>query len=283
MARRTWFVLCAEPLFWEGLPQGHHAVSEKHQEYEYYGLMAETWDHLRGDPSGRHDRDFYWAAIQRFGEPVLEVGCGTGRLLLDFLAEGVAMEGLDVSPEMLRLCADKAQRRGLTPCLHPVAIEAMALPRRYRTIIASSSVLQLITGKRAVRYAMARLYDHLVPGGALIAPFMTLWQAGMPVVREWENAHLRETDGALLQRMGRVWYDPNDGCEHTEDLYQVIVDGLVVAAEHHRRSPASRSYTQVEARQLFARAGFSDVEVWRGFTQSDASCDDLLFTQIGIR
>jgi hypothetical protein len=130
---------------------------------------------------------------------------------------------------------------------------------------------------------MARLYAHLRPGGVLIAPFMTLWQAGMPLVREWEHAQVREADGALLQRMGRVWFEPGDGCEHTEDLYQVHLDGTVIAAEHHRRSPASRSYTQAQARDLFVRAGFRTIEVRCAFTEMRAASDDMLFTLIGLR
>ena len=94
---------------------------------------------------------------------------------------------------------------------------------------------------------------------------------------------MRPSDGALLHRMGRVWFDPRDGCEHTEDLYQVVVDGEMVAAEHHRRSPASRSYTQAEAHALFARAGFREIAVRRGFTAMAATEEDLLFTLIGIR
>jgi ubiquinone/menaquinone biosynthesis C-methylase UbiE len=78
--------------------------------YEYRGLMAETWDFLRGDPSGREDRDFYRWMIHQYGQPVLDAGCGTGRLLLDYLVEGIDIDGVDVSPEMLRLCHKKGYR-----------------------------------------------------------------------------------------------------------------------------------------------------------------------------
>jgi hypothetical protein len=112
---------------------------------------------------------------------------------------------------------------------------------------------------------------------------MTLWKEGLPLQREWENARIREEDGAMLQRMGRVWYDPTSECEHTEDLYQVMVDGEIVAAEHHRRSPANRSYTQDQARALFENAGFADIHVLQGFTQQPATTADLLFTGVGIK
>ena len=248
--------------------------------YEYRGLMAESWDWLRGDPSGRGDRDFYCEMIHTHGEPVLEVGCGTGRLLLDFMANGVDIEGLDVSPEMLALCRNKGQGRGLVPILYEQAVERLELPRRYRTILATSSVLQLIPDRLAVAEAARRLHAHLLPGGVLVAPFMTLWQEGLPLQREWENARVRESDGALLQRMGRVWYEPETECEHTEDLYQVVVDGEVLASEVHRRSPASRSYTQAQARTLLEDAGFAAIQIKSGFSHEVAAPNTHLFTLI---
>ena len=251
------------------------------KDYEYYGLMAETWDYLRGDPSGRDDYDFYLVWIRRSGEPVLDVGCGTGRLLLAFMEAGIDIDGVDLSPEMLAICREKAAQRSLTPTLYEAAIENMELPRRYRTILAPSSVLQLITDEVAVRQATSRLFDHLLPGGRLVAPFMTLWREGMPLQREWENARVREKDGALLMRMGRVWYDPQTQSESTEDLYQVLRDEEVVAVEHHRRSPASRSYTQAQAYRLFEDAGFEEIQVLSGFTFEAAAADDLLFTLVG--
>lgn len=252
-------------------------------EYEYRGLMAQTWDLLRGDPSGQGDYGFYLEMIRASGEPVLDVGCGTGRLLLDYLEAGIDIDGVDVSPEMLALCREKARTRGLTPTLFEQSLDIISLPRTYRTILGTSSVLQLIVDLSDAQRAIARLYAYLEPGGVLVSPFMTLWKEGMPLEREWEKVAMRDEDGALLHRMGRVWYEPKEECEHTEDIYQVFVEDQVVAAEHHRRSPAARSYTQSQARRLFEQAGFTDIRFLHGFIDELAWSEDALFTVVGFK
>jgi ubiquinone/menaquinone biosynthesis C-methylase UbiE len=89
----------------------------KPPQYEYQGLMAEAWDVLRGDTSNWSDRHFYLAAIQNYGQPVLDVGCGTGRLLLDYLQQGIDIDGVDNSPAMLAICRRKAEDLKLKPGL----------------------------------------------------------------------------------------------------------------------------------------------------------------------
>jgi SAM-dependent methyltransferase len=249
-------------------------------DFEYRGLMAEAWDVLRGDTSNWSDRSFYLEAIQRIGQPVLDVGCGTGRLLLDYLAHGIDIDGVDNSPDMLDLCRHKAGNLGLTPNLYGQYMESLELLRLYRTILVPSSSLQLIIKPDMAAQAAGRLHDHLLPGGAVVAPFMTLWKEGDPLETQEEASAVRPEDGAEFRKVAHCRYDPDTGCEHTDDLYQKVLDGRMVAEERHQRSPATRSYTQAEARLLFEQAGFARVELLSGFTFETVKPADTLFTVI---
>src|SRR5437016_1597312 len=100
------------------------------QNYEYRGLKASTWDLSRGDTSSWTDRAYYLDVARKFGDPVLDVGCGTGRILLDFLAQAIDIDGVDNSPEMLDICRDKARQAGLSPTLYQQHMESLDLPRR---------------------------------------------------------------------------------------------------------------------------------------------------------
>lgn len=254
-------------------------------DYEYRGLKATTWDLLRGDTSHWGDRAAFRAVITRYGEPVLDVGCATGRLLLDYLAEGIDIDGVDLSPEMLALCRAKAAARGLTPTLYQQAMETLDLPRRYRTILAPSSTFQLITDDAAARAAMRHFYDHLLPGGALAMPFMVLWRGGDPTATDWSapRERIRPEDGAVVRHWSRAWYDPAARLEHTEDRYEVVRDGAVLATETIRRSPATRWYTHDEVRALYRAAGFVDVRLTREWSDAPAAPDDRIATAVGTR
>jgi SAM-dependent methyltransferase len=249
-------------------------------DYEYSGLMAEAWDVLRGDTSNWADRSFYLKIIGTFGQPVLDVGCGTGRLLLDYLAQGIDIDGLDNSPEMLALCRQKAAALGLAPALYEQSFATASLPRRYRTILIPSSTIQLITEPAMVQQALRRLSSHLLPGGVVVASFMTLWNVDDPLSMEWEQSAVRAADGATFRRRSRSWHAAGSDLEHTEDHYQLLVAEQVVAEELHQRSPATRSYTQAQARSLFESAGFERVELCSQFTSETVQAEDRLWTVV---
>jgi SAM-dependent methyltransferase len=256
-------------------------------DYEYTGLLAQSWDLLRGDTSQWPDRVFYREAIRESGEPALDVGCGTGRLLLDYLEAGVDVDGVDVSPEMLELCRKNARALRLEPRLYEQPMEALDLPRRYRTIFVPSSSFQLLVERELARAALRRFAEHLVPGGRLIMPFMVFWR-GTPQTpeqtAEWRAVgEARRSDGALIRRFSRARYDLAERLEHSEDRYEVVVDGEVTRTEHHTRSPSARWYTLEEATDLLHAAGYTDLRAVRGFEREPATERDRIFTVFASR
>jgi len=252
---------------------------------EYRGLCAATWDLWRDDTAGWSDRFFYLDVIREYGEPVLDLGCGTGRLLLDYRSLDIDVEGLDNAPEMLAVCREKAERAGFAPVLYRQELAGLALPRRYRTILGASSALQLVTAPGTAEVCVRRLYDHLEPGGVLVGSFSFEWRPGEPLETDWELlfAKPRPEDGAMVRAWTREWREPQVRLWHTEQRFEVELDGEVVARELHRRSPEGRWYSQAQAAELYAAAGFIDVEVYHEFTRSPATEDSRLFCVLGVR
>ncbi len=256
--------------------------------YEYRGYLASAWDLLRGDTSGWSDRPFYKNVILQSGQPALDIGCGTGRLLLDYLADGIEIDGVDNSPEMLAICRKKAQQLGLHPTLFQQCMEALDIPRRYRTIIVPSSSFQLVTDAGDAAEAMRRFFHHLEPGGTLVMPFMILWQGPVTdktVTGEWEfiAEQVRPDDGLLIRRWTRSTFHLPQQLEDTEDRYEVVREGDIIASELSTRSPATRWYTQAQAIRLNEATGFTHIRVVTEFSQKPASPEDPVFSILGER
>jgi ubiquinone/menaquinone biosynthesis C-methylase UbiE len=254
-----------------------------HPSYEYYGMMAEFWDLFRGDTSTWDDRFFFLDVVKKYGQPVLDVGCGTGRILLDFMQQGFDIDGVDNSPDMLTLLHQKAEKLNLNPTVYQQEMHQLALPRKYQTILVPSSSFQLLLDASLPPLAMNCFYQHLLPGGALAMPFMTLWKQGDPLESEHTSEVTRREDGATIRRWSYTRFEPHIDFEHTIDRYEIMHDGEVIASEEHHQSPATRSYTQEQAIDLYHDVGFKDIQVFHEFTFESVRPDDTLFCVLGFK
>jgi ubiquinone/menaquinone biosynthesis C-methylase UbiE len=254
----------------------------KLDDYEYRRLIASSWDLLRGDTSDWPDRAFFRDIILDDGQPALDVGCGTGRLLLDYLADGMDVEGVDVSPEMLDICRSKAKDLGLRPKLYQASMEALNLGRNYRTVFVPSSSFQLVTELSAALEALKRFYAHLEPGGTLV---MSIMDVASDSSEKWVlmAEQTRPDDGLLVRRWARSSYDATTQLEHTEDRYELVKDGEVITSEMYRRSPATRGYTLDQISDMLVKTGYVNVRGVSGFTSEPASPEDKLFCIFGTR
>ena len=98
----------------------------------HYGLVARHW--AERNTSGP-EIAYFQRQIEQNGQPALDAGCGTGRLLIPFLRAGLDVDGCDVSADMVALCREKAEREGLKPQLYQQALHELDLPRTYQTIV----------------------------------------------------------------------------------------------------------------------------------------------------
>jgi SAM-dependent methyltransferase len=253
--------------------------------YEYHGLKVSTWDLWRGDTSNWSDRHFYLDIVREFGQPVLDVGCGTGRILLDYLGQGIDIDGVDNSPEMLAACREKAARFKLSPSLFQQEMNQPGLPRTYRTILVPSSTFTLIADADEAREAMRRFFAHLQPRGALVMSVGSGPKPGEPLDTGWKLLfeRVRADDGATIRSWTREWHEPEKSLWHCDQKFEVILDGKLIDSELHRRSPAGRSYTQTQAIELFEAAGFADVRLYHDFSREPAREDDRLFCALGVK
>jgi SAM-dependent methyltransferase len=130
----------------------------------HYGVVARFWAEFNNDGP---EIPYYLRRIEAHGQPALDAGCGTGRLLLPALRAGLDVDGSDISTDMLELCRSKAEREGFAPRLYAQAMHELALPRTYRTIVACGA-FGLGSDREGDRAALRRFYEHLEPGGVLL-------------------------------------------------------------------------------------------------------------------
>jgi len=253
----------------------------------HYGLMAERWAEFNTDAS---EAPYFLRKIARYGQPALDVACGTGRVLLSMLRAGMDVDGCDISQDMLNHCQRKAASEGFKPNLYNQPMHAFELPRKYKTIYICGSFG--LAGSRAKDLeTLKRCYAHLEDGGALLLNI----EAEYTSPEAW-NWWLSENRGALPQ----PWPEKgdariaSDGSEHYGQFRLVSIDpleqsyvrqvrlekwknGEFVASEEY--TLRGNMYFKNEVLLMLQVAGFRDISVYGDYTDEPATADheELVF------
>ncbi len=149
----------------------------------------------------------------RTGDPILELGCGTGRVLLPLAQAGYRVFGVDISAAMLARARAKANQSGLVRRVHLIQSNAttLALARTFSLILYAANSFMHHTTQQEQCHVLARLRDHLRPGGLLILDLfnpdmhdMVEHDGHVELVRQW---HEEET-GAIVQKFQSVRVSP---------------------------------------------------------------------------
>lgn len=136
----------------------------------FYDAIAPHYDGDYAGLLGGADIAFYTALAQDSGGPVLETGCGTGRVLLPVARSGVTVHGMDASAAMLerlraKLDIEPADVRGrVTTTLGD--IRSTELGARFALVFAAGNVLHSFLDRADQRAWFRNVRRHLAPRGS---------------------------------------------------------------------------------------------------------------------
>ncbi|MBN1515141.1 class I SAM-dependent methyltransferase [Candidatus Sumerlaeota bacterium] len=120
---------------------------------------------------GSYDDDFtFMMGLARTAKgPVLEAGCGTGRLLLPMLQEGIDARGFDISKPLLDRLKAKAKAQGIDkPPVKQASMLDFKYKERFDRILIAFRTFNHCPNPDAQLQCLRNCYKHLRPGGQLI-------------------------------------------------------------------------------------------------------------------
>jgi len=257
----------------------------------HYGLVARWWAEFNTDGP---EIDYFKALVDKFGQPVLDVACGTGRLLIPFLRAGLDIDGVDISSDMLALCALKARSEGLSPRLYNQPMHELALPRKYKSIVVCGG-FALGASRQQDQAALNRFFHHLEPGGALLLdnylPYKDAdeWRYWVKEERQklpepWPSTGKRKQaqNGEEIELRSRLAaLDPLEQVATRQIRALLWRDQKVVKEEEY--TLLERLYFRNELLAMLTLAGFPDVQVLADYTGTPASADSGILIYVATK
>lgn len=228
------------------LPEG---VDRGVWDYAHSTTLAHNYDTaLCETPLLQHDLAFCERHLPTPNH-LIDLGCGTGRLLLPFARRGFSCVGVDLSPEMLTVAARKLQAERLpTRLLRANLVDlGMIATETFDSAACLFSTFGMIRGRNAREGMLAHVFRIIRPGGTFVIHVHNRWFAlSSRSGRRWLRANF------LDMLRGRAEFG-----DRTERQHQAIGELTL----HH--------FTRREIIRELHRAGFHIGEICPVSTRPD--------------
>lgn len=241
--------------------------------YEEYAFIADLYDHVV-PYRDRPDVGFFVEAARTAGSPVLEIGCGTGRVLIPTARAGLDIVGLDLSPHMLAVCRqrllDESEAVQKRVRLVQADMRHFNLDQRFTLVTIPFRPFQHLLTVEDQFSCLAQVRRHLVDDGVLILDIFnpSLDFLVSPVGEECgDEPEFLTPDGRRITcRHKTVARDRFNQVNHFELIYDVThPDGREERLVH---AFPMRYLFRFEAEHLLARAGFEVAHLYADYDQS---------------
>ncbi len=123
--------------------------------------------------SGRHDLSFWLSQARHYGDPILELACGTGRVALPLAQAGFRVIGIDYAEAMLQEARKKATAAHIDIAWINADIRNFDVGQTFPLIIFPANAICHLLDRAALEACLACVRKHLAqPGRLIIAVFV---------------------------------------------------------------------------------------------------------------
>jgi SAM-dependent methyltransferase len=239
--------------------------------YQTNPLVAQLYDQVVFYRE-RPDLDFYQQEAVKSGGPVLEMGCGTGRILLPIARKGISITGLDLSNNMLDVCRQNLNDESLKVQERVTLVEGdmrdFDLGETFPLVTTPFRPFQHLLTIEDQLSCLDCVHRHLTPKGVFILdifnPSLTALTADDLGQEIEEKPPFTTSEGIEVKRFHKVnTRDYHNQILDVELIYYLIYpDGREERIVH---AFPMRYLFRFEAEHLLARAGFKILDLYADF------------------
>jgi len=250
-----------------------------HSGYEDQEFVAELYDPVY-ERLARRDIEFYVDYSKKANGKTLELGCGTGRVLIPTTQAGCEITGLDFSPYMLEKCREKLASQAKEVQSRVRLIQGdmtnFATGEKYALITIPFRPFQHLITIEEQKACLTCTRKHLKPGGLFVLdvfhPYVPRLVDPKYLMEMEVDPKIELPDGGVLRRTTRV------AAFHREEQYNDIE---IIHYVHHSdgkeerlvHSFPMRYFYRYEMEHLLALCGFKIVEFFGDFDHSSFTTD----------
>jgi SAM-dependent methyltransferase len=251
-----------------------------------YDISAKHYDAAYAVKPGLIDVSFYVDLAKRVGGPVLEIACGTGRVLLNIAREGIEIDGVDNSSPMLRVLKARLEREPLgvrdKVKLHEGDMRDFRLKKKYPLVIIPFRPMQHMFTVPDQVSALTTAASHLQENGRLafdvFCPKFEVLPAGIgQEMLELEWPVESKPPKTVRRYFRKESFDKVHQNFSATFLFRTY-EGDKLALEE--TEPLKMSYyTYPHLRALFLLAGLEPVEEYGSFDKAplDNNASEMIF------
>lgn len=251
---------------------------------DVYELSARYYDQAYAAKSDLVDEGFYLGLAEDLGGNVLEVGCGTGRILLPTARQGSRVHGLDKSPSMLSVLRRKIAQEPSDVrqriAVHEGDMRTFELADRFRLITIPFRAIQHMYTLDDQLAALRNVALHLEPEGRFVFDvfFPKLDRIWAGVGEEVHELEWDTGDGHVIRRAFlKEEINKVDQWFRGRFIFRTYQGDELVRTEEASIQMAYMTYPQCHA--LFRLAGLRLVDEWGSFerTPLDNDAEQMIF------